>query len=421
MGTKKHLFAFTVLLTTGFAFGQTNSHGEFGSFARQQNSLFNDAYKKQDTAQYNSLLKEFLKKYESLNKEEQMQFAVYYVTAYYNLSCTYSLLNNKQMALNCLDKAIKAGYMDYSHIQYDSDLNHLRNQNAFKTMIEPLRETGDYLYILKKDNKRFTTTDNIELPPFTYQSSNIPGIVSLRQQFKLDSVAGSGNEVSRIINVMHWVHNTIRHDGQNESGIKAVNGFEIFSIAKTKNIGVCCGELATILNDCYLALGFKSRKIYCLPKDSLKTDHDSHVINAVYSTVLKKWLWMDPTNDAYVMNEKGELLGIEEVRNRLIHDQPLILNPDANWNHRASTTKDDYLYHYMAKNLYCFYCRLESGFDIEKKDGERTITYVNLVPEGYGKFKQVPAKMQSYNKKLKTTFVEYTIHNPTTFWQVPLQ
>lgn len=408
-----------LLLTTTSAIGQTASDTEFASFAKQQSTLFVAAYKKQDVGQYDTLLKEFLKRYESLSKEDQKQHASYYVNAYYNLSCTYSLLNNKQMALSCLDKAIKGGYANYSHIVQDSDLNNIRNENTFKTIVQPLRETGDYLYILKKDNNRFTTTDSIPIPFFTYQSADNPHLERLRQQFKLDSVAGSGNMVSRIINVLHWVHNTVPHDGQHESGITAINGFEIVSVAKAKNIGVSCGELATLLNDCYLALGFKSRKIYCQPKDSLNMDYDAHVINAVYSTDLKKWLWMDPTNDAYVMNEKGELLGIDEVRNRLINDQTLILNPDANWNRRTSTTKDNYLYYYMAKNLYRFYCSLESGFDVETKGGERTVTYVNLVPQGYGKFKQVPAKMQFYNKDLKTTFMHYTTHNPATFWLVP--
>jgi len=415
----RFLFAFTFLLTTVFAFSQAGSDSEFASFAKQQNDLFVDAYKKQDIGQYNSLLNEFLRRYENLTKEEQKIYASYYVNAYYNLSCTYSLLSNKQMALSCLDKAIKAGYANYTHIQQDSDLNNIRNEKAFKTVIRSLRETGDYLYILKKDNTRFTATDSIQVPSFTYQSANNPNLVRLRQQFRLDSVAGSGNQVSRIINVLHWVHNTVPHDGQHESGIKTINGFEIASVAKAKNIGVSCGELATLLNDCYLALDFKSRKIYCQPKDSLNTDYDAHVINVVYSTELKKWLWMDPTNDAYVMNEKGELLGIDEVRNRLIIDQPLILNPDANWNHRTSTTKDKYLYYYMAKNLYRFYCTLESGFDVETRGGEKTITYVNLVPQGYGKFKQVPAKMQFYNKDLKTSFIHYAIHNPATFWRVP--
>jgi transglutaminase-like putative cysteine protease len=419
MKLKNLLLVFTVLLSSGYVIGQSNSDTNFASFAAQQGSLFDAAYKKRDVEQYKLLLREFLKRYESLDKDQQKQFAPYYVNAFYNLSCTYSLLNNKEMALINLDKAIKAGYVNYAHILQDSDLDNIRNDKTFTSIIQPLREVGDYLYILKKDNNRFTTSDSIQIPSFTYQSADNPGLTHLRQQFKLDSVAGTGNEVSKIINILHWVHNTVPHDGQHESGIQSINGFEIVSVSRTKNIGVSCGELATVLNDCYLALGFKSRKIYCQPKDSLNMDYDAHVINAVYSTQLKKWLWMDPTNDAYVMNEKGELLGIDEVRNRLINDQPLIVNPDANWNHKQSTTKDYYLYYYMAKNLYRFYCTLESGFDVETKGEEKTITYVNLVPIGYGKFKQVPAKMQFYNKNLKTTFVHYTTHNPKVFWQVP--
>jgi len=81
----------------------------------------------------------------------------------------------------------------------------------------------------------------------------------------------------------------------------------------------------------------------------------------VYSNSLEKWVWIDPTNDAYVMNEKGDLLSISEVRERLINDIPLILNPDANWNHKTSVEKEEYLYNYMAKNLYAFQCFVTGG------------------------------------------------------------
>ena len=96
-------------------------------------------------------------------------------------------------------------------------------------------------------------------------------------------------------------------------------------------------------------MGYQSHFVTCLPKDT--TDSDCHVINVVYAPSLRKWVWMDPTNDAYVMNEQGTLLGIEEVRARLLDGRPLLLNPDANWNHRQSATKEQYLYSYMAKNL----------------------------------------------------------------------
>ncbi len=299
-----------------------------------------------------------------MNSKEKKDNTGYNVSVYYNLCCLYSLLNEKKPALETLDKTIKTGYTNYSHILEDSDLDNIRNEASFTQIIQPIRELGDYLYILKKDN-RFTRSDSIRIPDFTYQSPADTNLIRLRTRFNLDSVAGTGNENSKFINILHWVHNTIHHDGQHESGIKSINGFEIAMVCKDKNIGVSCGELATVLNDCYLSMGFKSRKIYCQPKDSLYTDYDAHVINMVYSTQLKKWLWMDPTNDAYVMNEKGDLLGIEEVRDRLVNNRPMIVNPDANWNHKTSTVKENYLYYYMAKNLYRFFCPLESKFDAE--------------------------------------------------------
>jgi hypothetical protein len=408
-----------LLATTTIALGQTKPDSIFAGFAERQYGLFVDAYKKQDIKQYESLLKEFSEKYNVLAHDQQENFKGYNMNAYYILSCMYSLQKNTQQALLYLNKAVEAGYSDYAHISGDSDLNYIRNEVAFAAIITSLRENGDYLYILKTDNKRFVREDSIRIPAFTYQSADNPDLVRFRKEYKLDSIAGEGNEVSKMLNILLWVHNTVPHDGQHESGIKRLNGFEIISVAKAKNIGVSCGELATLLNESYLAAGFKSRKIHCKPKDSLNMDYDSHVIDAVYSNQLHKWLWMDPTNDAYVVNENGELLGINEVRNRLISDQPLILNPDANWNHQESLTKEGYLYSYMAKNLYRFTCTLESKFDEETTGIDKTISYVNLIPQGYGKFLKIPNGMEVYDKISKTRFIQYSTHDPNTFWQVP--
>ena len=49
---------------------------------------------------------------------------------------------------------------------------------------------------------------------------------------------------------------------------------------------------------------------------------------------------MDPTFNAYVKDEHGNLLSIAEVRERLITDQPLYLNEDANWNNKSKQTKE---------------------------------------------------------------------------------
>lgn len=137
----------------------------------------------------------------------------------------------------------------------------------------------------------------------------------------------------------------------------------------------------------------------------------------VYSNDMKKWLWIDPTHDAYVMNEKGELLSIEEVRERLITDKPLILNPEANWNFKSSTEKEFYLYNYMAKNLYRFECPVNSEYDLETRQKGKEMTYLQLMPIDYPK--QNPDKTENTNKKDGATKISYKTNNPEIFWKAP--
>jgi hypothetical protein len=121
--------------------------------------------------------------------------------------------------------------------------------------------------------------------------------------------------------------------------------------------------------------------------------------------------------DAYVMNEQGALLSIEEVRERLVTKRPLLLNPDANWNHRQSTIKENYLYSYMAKNLYMLECPVSSEYDTETTVSGKTYNYVRLLPLDY--FKQLPRKQVRHSNKQQTDHVFYITNNPAAFWQAP--
>ncbi|MBL0146072.1 MAG: transglutaminase domain-containing protein [Chitinophagaceae bacterium] len=268
-----------------------------------------------------------------------------------------------------------------------------------------------YLDKLKGASK-YNFNDNREIPKFTYQDQSNPNLAALRKGFNLDSIAGYGNDVSKILNLLHWIHNLIPHDGNHENPtIK--NAMSMIAQCKKEVRGLNCRGLSTVLNECYLSMGFKSRFITCMPKDSIFDD--CHVINSVYLPKENKWIWIDPTNNAYVMNEKGELLSIEEVRERIINDKPIILNPDANWNNKSSTTKQEYLYNYMAKNLYRLQCPLVSEYDTETWKEGKKITFVELLP--LDAFQQKPDKSESTNTKTGTTFTYLKTNNPNSFWQ----
>ena len=268
-----------------------------------------------------------------------------------------------------------------------------------------------YLDILKK-GRQYNNDDSFSFPIFEYQDLNNPNLVALRSELNLDSIAGSGSEASKAINLMHWIHNLIPHDGSHENPI-IKNAMSMVQVCKNEKRGLNCRGLATVLNECYLALGMKSRFVTCMPKDT--NFQDCHVINMVWINELNKWIWIDPTNDAYVMDENGTLLSIEEVRHRLIHGGTLIVNPDANWNRKASVTKEDYLYNYMAKNLYRLECPIISEYDTETGKNNKSIQYVELLP--LDAFQQKPKYKKENGSQTTTTYHFYKTNNPEAFWK----
>jgi hypothetical protein len=412
---KKYIVAFLLILAFFPAFVSAKPNNpEFIKFYKRQDSLCVVAYRQRDTASFNKLIVEILTKYHALDEKDQKTFSQCITNEYYNLCCIYSLNNEKEKALDLLEKAINAGYFNYSHMVVDKDLDNIRNEARYVKLTLPMRNVGDFIFILKKAEK-YNNADNRPLPPFTYQTADNPGLSELRKAFHLDSIAGSGNDVSKVLNVMHWLHNFISHDGMYENP-PVKNAKEMIAYCRQHRTGLNCRGLATVLNECYLSLGFKSRFVTCLPKDSLHIDPDCHVINMVYINKLNKWVWVDPTNDAYVMDEKGNLLSIEEVRERLVNGKTLILNPDANWNHKTSTIKDEYLYSYMAKNLYMIECPASSQYDTETAKQGKTVDYIKLIPLDY--FSQKPDKSQETGKS-GLSMINYNTNNSSLFWAKP--
>ncbi|MCY1659986.1 transglutaminase domain-containing protein [Chryseobacterium sp. SL1] len=307
-------------------------------------------------------------------------------------------------------------YTDSDSISYNLkpgsvfDFIILKGKDSARTQIkcEPSR-----LDILKNAGKYNFSDDRI-IPKFAYQSQDNADLKRIRKDLKLDSIAGNGSELSKIFNLMHWVHNLVRHDGSSDNPTLK-NAIDLIRVCKTENRGVNCRMLATILNECYLSLGIKSRYITCMPKET--QFDDCHVINMVYSSELNKWIWIDPTFDAYVMDDKGNLLGIQEVRERLVKGLPLVLNADANRNRNVLQTKEEYLENYMAKNLYRLETPVISQYDSETWKNGKSIEYVELLPlDG---LVQEPQKKMVKNNQTGVTFTNYKTNNPDLFWTKP--
>ncbi len=54
----------------------------------------------------------------------------------YNLACFYSLINEKDMAVNSLKKSIEAGHVDYEWFKRDPDLDNIRNEAGYLELMK---------------------------------------------------------------------------------------------------------------------------------------------------------------------------------------------------------------------------------------------------------------------------------------------
>ena len=317
----------------------------------------------------------------------------------YDQACCYALTKQKKQALTALSKSIDCGYKRYDNMLNDNDLISLRKDKTYQALLAIVKDRQP-LSVLKKSAPY--AKDSLKMDnSFRYEPKDSKCLSVVREYFKLDSVAGQGDELSKIINLLHFAHDNMPHDGGHRA-FAEMDAIDLYNYCKTTGKGINCRQLAISLCEMYLSMGIPARYVTCMPADSL--DYECHVINTVWSSQLQKWLWIDPTMDAWVTDENGTMLSIAEVRERLINDQPLVLCETANWNHQNKQTKEYYLEYYMAKNLYYFVCKKYNRFnpesDYRPNPAEEDI---RLIPVGF----------VNNNWKCDTT------NDPEVFWAKP--
>jgi len=251
---------------------------------------------------------------------------------------------------------------------------------------------GSYLELLKSSGSY--------KPDFKYASADDPLLKRTREYFNLDSIAGNGDDVSKIKNLLYWIHDLVRHDGSSSWPECKFNLPDLYEVAKKENRGYNCRFLAMMLTEALLAEGIPARYLTC-QSAAYNLDNDCHVITAAWSDSLGKWIWADPTFAAFVTDENGLMLHPGEVRGRLIDGRPLVLNEDANWNHSQKQTKEGYLENYMAKNLYIISANTINQSQPEGASDRQQGHQITLIPEGC-----------RYSNGATTTDADY-------FWQSP--
>ncbi len=213
---------------------------------------------------------------------------------------------------------------------------------------------------------------------FSYDLTN-PKWVELRSQYSLDIIAGNGDDFAKATNLLHWLSANTIHVGDYDNRIpETALDLLKYTFGQSVSRGVNCRALSIILTECCLAVGLPARTISILPASPY--DGDNHVVTIAYVRNPGKWVMLDPTWNAYCMDEAGMVLNPWEIRTLLAERGTFRLNPEAQYNDHKDPmpeTQNEYRT-YLAKDLFYLHCPLESTWDPERKSPP-----VFLAPDGY--------------------------------------
>lgn len=265
-----------------------------------------------------------------------------------------------------------------------------------------------------RQGKEYNISQKQTFPDFSYQSSDHADLTKIRTKYGLDAIAGKGSDIQRAKRLLKWFHEEVPHN--DAPNIESLNAISIIDSYRSKKQAHGCYPLSIAMNEVFLAMGFQSRTVICF-SGKYPNPEGGHVINSVYIPSLKKWIYMDPQDNAYIMDENDNLLSIAEVRERLINGGVLKLNADANYHGKADDI-NDYLYTFMAKNLYRLICPLKSEFGSQTRAKGRTIQYVELLPVA-SKDPVVDGFETNTNAKTGVNVINFHTNNDGLFWKKP--
>ena len=249
---------------------------------------------------------------------------------------------------------------------------------------------------------------------FTYAGPTDEDLSRLRELYNLEAIAGQGSETERLINLMTWVYRLTGHANEPEIP-KELNAFNLIRLAQIEHMQINCYMKTVILNEVYLAMGWQSRQTHLLPHSH--EEEESHFMTSVYAPTLGKWIAMDPDFGAYVTDEKGNILGVSEIRGRLVAGQPLrAVDVDAGggfsnaWGSaRNFIAGADYIW-FLTDFAFKVRCPQRSLFNQAAQPGR---VFFELIPDGYR-----PELLREPTITDSGKIIVYT-NDENLFWQQP--
>ncbi len=207
---KEHVIATILVCMSSLSLCQGQDNKAFAAFSRTTDSLMNIASYDKNTAACKQQVNEYIAAYNKLSAKDKNDFKGDLQDKNYNLACAYAKAGDKKDALDYL---YLSKFYDYEHLRKDEDMDNLRQEPRFIAYMNIAKHQKNKYQLTLQNAVAYNTAEKDNLPAFTYQSTADTNLAALKTAFNLDSIAGYGDDVARIINLMEWVHGLIPHDG----------------------------------------------------------------------------------------------------------------------------------------------------------------------------------------------------------------
>ncbi len=211
------------------------------------------------------------------------------------------------------------------------------------------------------------------------QDAAAPELTVLRESYGLEAIAGEGDVLTRAVRVMEWFTAHVWHNGNFslDGGHLALRALEFAFDQQDK--GINCNCLARSLASCLLSLGLTARPVGIYPLAPY--DNDNHFVTEVWCPEISRWVMLDPTVNAYAMDENGIPMSCLDLRKALANQQPVTFSEGLRYHgqpysadeHRKYLAKDLFVLQFpqvscydTGKGRWCHLC--PEGFDMQRRD-----------------------------------------------------
>ena len=217
----------------------------------------------------------------------------------------------------------------------------------------------------------FSVQEDDAVPEFEYEHMH-GGLRELRVRYRLDSVAGDGDEMARSLRLLDWLHCHVQHS--NTDLDLEMNSLSLLEHAfdNGKDSGINCRMLSTTFVEACLSLGLKARPIEIHPLSPY--DMDQHVVAVVWNGVGSRWVMLDPMTGSHVTDPDGMTLNPWELRDRFADEAEVSCSGPVDFPHTPEQQEAALYLEYLAKSIFYMQSPVRNTFGTESYGGQRWVT-----------------------------------------------